>query len=295
MQSSNRKFPCGVAALVATLVISTVAFGADTPDDQCRAGKLKALGKYAACRQNAEAKFQTDADTARYDATTVKCSDKLAATWSKLEAHASLMQASCGTADLELVQSEMSGVVTRLAELVADARYTDNGDGTVTDEATGLQWERKTGTIGTAIDCGTTGCTNPHHVNNRYQWTTVAGGTAPNGGAFVNFLDKLNGGLGADTCFAGHCDWRLPTASELASLLLEPYPCASHPCIDPIFGPTVAGTSPANNTLAYWSAESWSTTPSKGWYVLFFDGLLSTSDVEGAKQSWNYVRAVRRP
>lgn len=65
---------------------------------------------------------------------------------------------------------------------------------------------------------------------------------------------------------AGHCDWRLPSedgrnspftgARELESILLAPSPpspCGTVPCIDPIFGPTVA--------FYYWSATTDPTFP----------------------------------
>ena len=71
----------------------------------------------------------------------------------------------------------------------APLSYTDNGDGTFTDDNTGLMWEIKTndGSI--------------HDVNNTYTW------------AASGFLGTLN-----TTWFAGYSDWRLPTVKELQSL-----------------------------------------------------------------------------
>ena len=59
--------------------------------------------------------------------------------------------------------------------------YTDNGDGTVTDEVTGLMWE----------------------VNMGEKMT------------FANAFDKA-----ADSKLGGHTDWRVPTIKELYSLIL---------------------------------------------------------------------------
>jgi len=67
-------------------------------------------------------------------------------------------------------------------------RFVDNGDGTVTDNETGLIWEKKTGTVGTAVNCATTTCSDPHDVNNTYTWSSS--GTAADGRAFTDFLSR---------------------------------------------------------------------------------------------------------
>jgi hypothetical protein len=63
-------------------------------------------------------------------------------------------------------------------------RLVDNGDGTVTDSATGLVWQKEGSRYGLYFD------------------------------QVENYIRELNDGR-----FAGHADWRLPTAEELVSLL----------------------------------------------------------------------------
>jgi hypothetical protein len=152
-------------------------------------------------------------------------------------------------------------------------RFVNNGDGTVTDNQTGLQWEKKTDDGGV------------HDMSNTYTWTNTSDGdyTDPDGTAFTVFLAALN----RPPCFAGHCDWRLPKVNrdgdpaELETILLAPYPCVRFPCIDPIFGPTAAFT--------YWSATTIAVNPALAWYVDFFSGGVGF----GNKDFDRYVRAVR--
>jgi hypothetical protein len=144
-------------------------------------------------------------------------------------------------------------------------RFTDNGL-TVTDNLTALVWEKKTDDD------------SLHDVDQVYTWSAVGTFTPADGTAFTSFLAPVNAG-----CFAGQCDWRLPTVAELQTILESP-PCGTEPCIDPAFGPTALG--------AYYSAISRITPASQVWIVnfnFFNTGLTFTNKSAGAL----HVRAVR--
>lgn len=162
-------------------------------------------------------------------------------------------------------------------------RWTDNGDGTATDNWTGLVWELKTGVEGVGQDCPVTGgpdsCSDPHDVNNRYSWSPTFP-FLPIGSAFTRFLYHLNLGRKADDdtygCFAGYCDWRIPTIEELRSLAL---PCGGLTC-GTIPGPTASAR--------HWSSTSYAQTAG-AWDVDFVFGSEDPSD----KRFHDAVRAVR--
>jgi hypothetical protein len=170
----------------------------------------------------------------------------------------------------------------RLATLNAEARsaaipcrYRVNGDGTVTDFDTGLQWEQKT-------DDGSI-----HDRGNEFDWSPRLAG--PDGTAFTSFLGALNNGTSRDGatsggCFADHCDWRLPSIVELRSIVDLTVPgCGSgSPCIDEAaFGPTLA--------FFYWSATTETPFTGFAWGVTFFNGNVFSIVKEGPF----FVRAVR--
>lgn len=148
-----------------------------------------------------------------------------------------------------------------------NARFdTTTALGTVIDRLTGLQWEQKTDDA------------SVHDKDNVYSWTAIPFpmGTAADGTAYTSFLTTLAG-------FAGQHDWRLPTVAELQTILSEPYPCTTSPCIDQgAFGPTVAGY--------YWSTTNLSATaPASAWIVDFGNGFVIFNE----KDETLSVRAVR--
>jgi len=158
-------------------------------------------------------------------------------------------------------------------------RYVDNGDGTVTDNLTGLVWEKKS-------DNG-----DIHDKDTFGTWTTGSPYNG-NGTAYTTFLrDGLNAGAG----FAGANDWRLPTFAELGTILLpEEHPCATNPCVASQFNSGCAPSCSATSCSCaqsgrYRSATTWARDPNVAWFVDFGDG-----GVDGHfKFHSSYVRAVR--
>src|SRR5262249_242358 len=194
---------------------------------RCERAKLKAQGRVQNClKKNAAGVIGGRVDAA------ADCQAKFAAALATADAIATAAGTSC--------------------------RYLDNGDGTVSDLNTGLVWEKKDN-----LD-STTNFSDPHDADNLYSWSTS--GTVPDGTVYTTFLAQLNNrsstdGTATSGGFAGHCDWRLPTSAELQAILLAPYQCGTHPCIDPIFGPTFGG---------FWSSTSFDGF--HAWLVSFFDG-----------------------
>jgi len=193
------------------------------------------------------------------------------------------------TADLAKCQTSFQDKIAKISAKATDGavacRYADNGDGTVTDYDTGLQWEKKNG-FG-----GGENLANAHDVDNIYSWNgDNPTGSTPSGTAFTDFLGRLNtctagGGLQFQlTGFAGHCDWRLPSLTELQSILLAPQPCPTTPCINLIFGPT--------GSASYWSATSEVDHPTSAWSEYF--GNAGGGTGTGSKNILLRVRAVRR-
>lgn len=165
-------------------------------------------------------------------------------------------------------------------------RWTNHGDGTATDNETGLMWELKTGDpSGPGEPCeqadDAVSCADPHDVNNQYEWSTDADGNRT-GSVFQLFLNQLNSatsfaGHSSQGCFAGYCDWRLPTVEELRTLV---EPCESSPC----------GSIPGETAEHwYWSSSADAQESNMAWDIDFRDG-----SVDLAKKGFDdAARAVR--
>lgn len=150
--------------------------------------------------------------------------------------------------------------------------FTDNGDGTITDQATGLMWEKKDDSGGI------------HDWENRESWS--ASGETLDGTVVTTLLAGLNGGSG----FAGHTDWRLPNRLELESIL---HLGVSGPSAYSEFdvgctpGCTVT-TCSCTRASSYWTSTTY-TDPATAWDVNFLDGDANAN----FKTDDFYVRAVR--
>ena len=153
-------------------------------------------------------------------------------------------------------------------------------EGTVYDTTTGLLWELKS----------PAGTDDVHDVANTYSWSISLTGNEglANGTVFTSFLATLNGGdyydpslgliVNSDptSCFADHCDWRLPSIAELAGIT-DRRPDS----IDPVFKP---------NEPFYWSASTLAGNPNNAWEMVFRAGGTETNQPKNFSFS---ARAVR--
>ena len=78
-----------------------------------------------------------------------------------------------------------------IPRVAPDSRYIDHGDGTITDQQTGLMWKRCSEGLSGAACSGTPSA--------------------------VTWPEALT--AAADSSFAGHSDWRMPSVKELHSLV----------------------------------------------------------------------------
>jgi hypothetical protein len=145
--------------------------------------------------------------------------------------------------------------------LACQPRLNVNGDGTLTDNQTGLMWEMKSGTLDPNNGCTGSNSANVNDVNNCYTWSTT-GSSTPDGTLSTMFLASLNpqkSSSSTSICFANHCDWRIPTVVELQTIALPQSSCSTTTCIDPAFGPTFGNGTWTSNWLDLNNA----------WYVNF--------------------------
>jgi hypothetical protein len=233
-----------VVAAVAAIGAGSVADAKPTPQQSCTSGRYKAAAAYTACAQKAIAKTELTGFASPFSDKLLKaiagCLNKYGAAWTKLQKKAQGTHDDCDV-----------------------PRVTNNQDGTVSDNLTGLQWERKTDD------------SSAHDKDSLFTWSATS--IAASGTVFTTFLGALNTGL-----FAGHGDWRLPTLVEALTILLAPPPCATSPCIDQtLFGPA--------NVAQTWTATTTVDDIQRAWGVYLADG----SPGDHAKTFSFGARAVR--
>ena len=132
-------------------------------------------------------------------------------------------------------------------------RFTNHSDGTVTDGATGLMWSRCAAGLSGA-DCGA--------------------GSALS----LTWQGALDHAAGSG--LAGYTDWRVPTISELNSIVEQR-------CTVPAINSAVFPTTPASD---FWSASPSADYSYSAWIVSFYDGY---SDGYGNRDYYDHVRLVR--
>jgi hypothetical protein len=156
----------------------------------------------------------------------------------------------------------------------APMRFHDNGDGTLTDQVTGLVWEKKSDDGGL------------HDKDTVFTWKVD--GALETIWAWIAAVNA-EGGVG----FGGHRDWRVANVKELVTILDYSVP-APRATVPPAF---TADCAPGCGVIAcsctgasyYWSSTSDALNEGSAWVVGFANGAVGLAAKKGAM----YVRAVR--
>lgn len=128
-------------------------------------------------------------------------------------------------------------LMVSFTSLVQAAPFSDNGNGTVTDDAPGLVWQQcSAGLSGSNCATGLTGT---------YTWEDA-----------ITYCEGLS--------FAGSADWRLPNVKELRSLV----DTTSFPTVD-------AALFPVTQNSNYWSSTTYIPSKLQAWAVEFNLGSVS--------------------
>jgi hypothetical protein len=165
----------------------------------------------------------------------------------------------------------------------------DTSGPTIIDRQTGLEWEKK------EVGNGVQNLTNPHDADNLYTWADFL--SVPNGSVFDDFLVRLNAPIGAGAsapgegqegigptmtgCYANHCDWRLPTVQEIATIMQGEFNNCASPCMFPEFAPGVEGY--------YWTLSTVTQNTNTAWRGDATEGGLAAH----LKTQSSFARAVR--
>ena len=144
------------------------------------------------------------------------------------------------------------------------APYTDNGNGTVTDTATGLIWQKCSAGQGTSIGNCSTGSIS------KYTWLDA-----------ISYCEGL--------ILGNRSNWRLPNINELGSLI--DYSRTSSPAFDSTSFPNFQFS--GQQVSIYWSSSTYLQNTSNAWIIDFNSGWVD--GINFIKGSGQYVRCVSGP
>ena len=161
-----------------------------------------------------------------------------------------------------------SYIVRLVSAATAAVSYTNNNNGTITDNTTGLMWKacdqgQAWDNNNTAANLTDDNCTADSNATDTYNWTAA-------------LTEAQN------HTFAGYDDWRLPNVKELTSI--ADY-TKENPSINPAF-PN------ANNTASFWPSTLYANTAlsNAAWNVNFNAGFMFANS---RAVDTNRVRLVR--
>jgi len=161
----------------------------------------------------------------------------------------------------------------------ANPRFTDNGDGTVTDNNTGLIWLKQANAIG--------------NLHSGFDTDGIAGDGKVEWQSAMDFVTAMNAGTydGGVTPAGTYNDWRLPNVKELESLIDFGFsgPALSNAAGTGHWSEGDAFISVQNNY--YWSSTSYAGNPSGyAWLVYLHVGYGNST---GKTSVYYYVWPVR--
>ena len=146
-----------------------------------------------------------------------------------------------------------------LLERWPNNRYSDNGDGTVTDTYTNLIWMR---------------------CSLGQDWNSSSGACDEAASSF-SWSGALN--QARKSSYAEYDDWRLPNVKELTSLL-------KHTSSSPSINSTIFPNIPTDSNTYFWTSTPSVSNTSSSWRVNLYDG---TGDGTSSRSSEYYVLLVR--